>query len=258
MSQIFKSENRNLILFFLITFSWSWLFWLLAILFPTDVLLIIGIFGPFVGAFSLTYLNERKEGVKKLWKRGWDYKIRKKWFLVTFLLGPALIGSAFFLAIFTEGKTPTLLDLSQPWLIFLSFIWIYWQSLAEEFGWRGFAIDRLQVKWNALVSSIILGVIWGFWHVPLYIAQNISFLFMGTILFPMVILMSILFTWLYNNTDGNIFGTILFHTMLNFSGLIFPILQTNLGYYYFVGILLIITIVVVAIFGFKKLVHEAK
>lgn len=257
MSQIFESENRNLILFFLITFSWSWSFWLLAILFPTSVLLYIGIFGPFVGAFSLTYLNKRKEGVKKLWKRGWDYKIGKKWFLVIFLLWPSIIGSAFLLAIFIEGKTPTLLYFSQIWLIFPFFIETYLSSLAEEFGWRGFAIDRLQAKWNALVSSIILGVIWGFWHVPLHIVQGISFLFM-VIYVPMVILLSILFTWLYNNTDGNVFGAILFHTMINLTAQIFPIYLTNLGSYCLVGVLLIVTIVVVAIFGFKKLVHEAK
>lgn len=226
-------------------------------MFPTDVLIYIGGFGPFVGAFSLTYLNEGKEGVKKLLKRGWDYKIGKKWFLVIFLLWPAITGNAFLMAIFTEGKTPTLLYLSQPWLIFLLFIVIYLTTgLAEEFGWRGFAIDRLQAKWNALVSSIIIGVIWGFWHMPIYIFQGIFFFLV--IYVPMVILFSILFTWLYNNTDGNIFGAILFHTMINLTAQIFPIFQTNLGYYYFVGILLIVTMVVVAVFGFKKLVRKTK
>jgi len=259
MSEIFESEKRNLILFFLITFGWSWLFWILAILFPTDVLLYLGIFGPFVGAFTLTYLNERKEGVKNLWKRGWDYKIGKKWFLVTLLLVPALIASAFFLAIFTEGKTPTLLYLSQPWFIPLTFIVIYLNSLGEEFGWRGFAIDRLQAKWNALVSSIILGVIWGFWHLPLNIAQGFSLLFTFLFTVPTAILMSPLSTWLYNNTDGNIFGVILFHAMGNLIGnLIFPIYLTKFGLYYSLGIMFITDIVVVVIFGFKKLVHEAK
>jgi len=71
--------------------------------------------------------------------------------------------------------------------------------------------------------------------------------------------MSPLSTWLYNNTDGNIFGVILFHAMGNLIGnLIFPIYLTKFGLYYSLGIMFITDIVVVVIFGFKKLVHEAK
>ena len=72
MKQSSELEPRGLVPFFIITFAWSWLFWLPSVMSPTGyseplhyALFFIGAFGPFVGAFSLTYLNEEKEGVKK-------------------------------------------------------------------------------------------------------------------------------------------------------------------------------------------------
>ena len=82
MQFIMKEDNRNLFLFLLISFLFSWILWLpsimesFGVLQPTPLysfLRIIGSFGPFIGAFTLTSVNEGLEGIKLLWTRGWHY-----------------------------------------------------------------------------------------------------------------------------------------------------------------------------------------
>ena len=93
--------------------------------------------------------------------------------------------------------------------------------LGEELGWRGIALDRLQNKWNALVASLILGIIWVAWHFPLFFIkgtpqQGMGF---GTFLFWLwclqVVCLSVLTTWVYNNTYRSILSAVLMHFMFN-------------------------------------------
>jgi hypothetical protein len=86
--------------------------------------------------------------------------------------------------------------------------------LSEEIGWRGYALERLQTKWNALVSSLIVGLVWGLWHLPLFFMMGTSqrelAIPFGGFLAGLMAL-SILFTWLHNNTHGSIWTAIFFH-----------------------------------------------
>jgi hypothetical protein len=281
MNEIKKSEIileefeiRNLILFILIAFGWTCLFYLPSILSPTGggrtstgtielhigILEIIGNFGPLVGAVSLTFINEGKEGIKQLWKRFWNFHIKKKWVIVIFFLLPILSGIAFLTAIFTEGLIPELIWLSQPWVLILWFFMLFTFAggLAEEFGWRGYVIDRLQAKYNALYSSITLGVIWAFWHLPFWfvaggIHQEGSFLWFLVV----VIFLSILYTWICNNTEGNLLAATIFHAMSNLAIIIiFPLGQNSIADFYYTLILGIFSTLIVLIFGPKTLMRN--
>jgi membrane protease YdiL (CAAX protease family) len=86
-------------------------------------------------------------------------------------------------------------------------------GMGEEFGWRGFAMPRLQARHNALVSSLIIGGLWALWHIPLYFVQGTSQYdwrmaggwiptFLGYTVF--VIAWSIQLTWVFNNTKGSV------------------------------------------------------
>jgi membrane protease YdiL (CAAX protease family) len=86
--------------------------------------------------------------------------------------------------------------------------------LSEEIGWRGYALDRLQTKWNALVSSLMVGLVWGLWHGPLFYMvgtsqHELAMPFVGFV--GGVMAVSILFTWLHNNTHGSLWTAIFFH-----------------------------------------------
>lgn len=253
-----KSENRNLWLFFVIAFAWSWLFWLPEVLYGYR--LYIAPFGPTIAAFLLTYVNEGRSGTKNLLKRGVDFRFRKIWLIPIFLLMPAIVGLSLLLAVLGGEPMPEMLVLSQPWIIIPAFFYILFLGgpVEEEFGWRGYALDRLQMNYNALASSIILGFFWGLWHLPLFFMpgqemyHNIpiwGFIF-GTILF------SIIFTWIYNNTGGSILAVLILHTTGNLSHFIFPINETKMGGFYSLILNIVVVLIILIIFGAKRMVRE--
>jgi len=81
-------------------------------------------------------------------------------------------------------------------------------GLFEEIGWRGFALPHLQRRYSALVSSLIIGVVWAFWHFPNFPAYTPT---MVVALVAKVMALSLLFTWVYNSTGGSLFGVVLLH-----------------------------------------------
>lgn len=258
-----ESKNRNLCLYFLIAFAWSWFFWLLQML---GFNLYVAPFGPFVAAFLLTYIHESTGGVKKLLRKGFDPRIGKIWYIPTILLWPVIAGISFLGASSSEGVAPKLAILSQPWLILWNFVYILFLGgpLQEEFGWRGYALTRLQARYSALVSSVVVGLIWAIWHLPLNLMYltgpqyqvGIAWLSSTVILFVFV---SILFTWIYNNTGGSILATLVFHTMLNLSTyVVFPVFETETGPAYFLFSITVVAIIILAIFGAKRMVRDKR
>ena len=93
-------------------------------------------------------------------------------------------------------------------------------GLSEEPGWRGFALKNLQYKFSPLISGLIVGMIWGLWHFPMFIPQikEISALMILYNCFQL----GILFTWVYNKFHGNLFSVILLHASWNVATDILP------------------------------------
>ena len=88
--------------------------------------------------------------------------------------------------------------------------------LQEEFGWRGYALDRLQARYSALIASILLGIIWASWHLPLFFIagsaqQGIELSFYHVSLIGIAIIM----TWFHNNTKASILTALLAHALIN-------------------------------------------
>ena len=105
---------------------------------------------------------------------------------------------------------------------------LYGGPLGEEAGWRGFALSRLQKRFDPLLASVYLGLIWGIWHLPLHATGYYNQMFgspWGGLLLRLftTIPLAILFTWLYNRTQGNLLIMLILHTMVNItSGLVAP------------------------------------
>jgi membrane protease YdiL (CAAX protease family) len=270
-----QSETRNLILYIIIAYSFTWVFWILEAMATqgklgsniiVDFLLSPGnpaAWGPTVAALSLTYLYEGKEGMTRLLKKVTDINFPRIWWLPTFLLLPTLTGGALLLSKLTEGALLVLPWLSNPitliigWDSFISIL-LFRGPLQEEFGWRGYALPRLQARFNALVSSVILGVVWFAWHIPYYTMVGDEAIFQSQFVGLVIshILLTILFTWLYNNTNGNIFVAHIFHATISFSWVLFPFVETNLGSMYYFFFLLIACIIILIIWGPKRMVRE--
>jgi membrane protease YdiL (CAAX protease family) len=119
------------------------------------------------------------------------------------------------------GPTANLPLLILPLFIFNAII------NGEEIGWRGYVLPRIQTKYNALVSSLIVGVIWGLWHIPKFLVPGNTSPFAWFMV--KVMADAILYTWLYNNTKGSLLMLTLFHASSNTAGAFLPIANTASG-----------------------------
>ena len=226
-------------LYFILTYAWSWSFWILAVLlgknvfiFPYFLLLGLGGLGPPIIAISLTYFKEDSEVWHDFWKRAIDVKrIGIVWMAVILLSAPIFCGLGIITGILINGVYPSFETarefLSDPlWFIFYLFFAFIYGPFPEEFGWRGYALDRLQKKWNALNSSIILAILWGIWHWPMFFMvgtyqsgqQPIGSLRFWIDYCLGIVVNTILMTWIYNNTKRSTLSATLYHFIMNFTG----------------------------------------
>ena len=239
-----ESENRPekaLLSYFLLSFLFSWAAWLPAVLasfgllvlpFPTMVLNILGAFGPLFAAVLLTVRREGWPGVKRLIASGFNLRLKVVWWLLILLLPFALTGLAVWINITLNQYQMDKTLINQPWMILPTFfiMFFFGGSFQEEFGWRGYALPRLLQRFNPAMASLILGVIWGVWHLPLFYISDTGQSFMP---FGMFILMatsfSILFTWVYLKTERNLFSALLLHTAINTALSVFPPIEKAAG-----------------------------
>ena len=224
-------------IYFAATFLWTWSFWGLAILNGSNMevgegigLLLLGVAGPTITGILFTYLTRDKEGRQDFWKRVIGFnRIPAVWYLVIFLFVPAMHLIAVLLDILFGGGGSTWGELARgaaanPLSILFSIMFSTLIPFIEELGWRGYLLDRLQAKWSALVSSLILGLLWSLWHLPMFFIRGSyqAGLGIGTLefwlFFLSIVPLTFVFTWIFNNTRRSTLATILFHSMINFTG----------------------------------------
>lgn len=181
------------------------------------ILYILGGFVPSLLAIFLTWKNEGLAGLRLLGLRIIQFKFGWKWYVLTFL--PVIAGTTGQLTIYK------LLGNTFNGHLFLAQLGSFLPllilgPLSEEIGWRGYALERLQTRWNALTSSLVIGLIWALWHLPLFMMvgtpqHELEIPFFGFLIGLMV--NSILYTWLYNNTKQSLWSAILFHWLYTYT-----------------------------------------
>jgi membrane protease YdiL (CAAX protease family) len=211
------------------------------------------IFSPSISALIVSWIIGGKTEVKHLLAGFTRWKVGFRWyFWAAFLfLGPLVI--VFIYMAFGHpfpGLKPGVTYLSLAEIILFTF---FSGPFAEEMGWRGFALPRLQAKYTALVSSLILGVIWTWWHVPFYFIAGESRLGIPLpIYMVLVVTIALYLTWLYNNTRGSFIITILGHFFYNLTAFLTGVLflMPAMLFYMTAGPLLAIMVVgIILIFG---------
>lgn len=113
-------------------------------------------------------------------------------------------------------------------MVILFFLYnVIYGGLSEEPGWRGFALPRLQASFSPLVSSLILGVIWAVWHAPGKFGGIEAASLSDTLVeWVLIVIVTVIFTWLFNRTKGSILVTALIHPAMNTTG---SFLNASLG-----------------------------
>ncbi len=183
-------------------------------------------YGPFLSVFIVSWIEKGGEGIREMMG---DYRIGK---VKPFWLLASLSPWIFFIV---AGVAVTLMGESFPSLDSFGFIqygnssvhlpfigaWLLWIltfGVGEETGWRGFMLPRLQEEHNALMSSMILGFVWCFWHAPvfLYNPNFQAFSFIGTIMWAVGLMFgSVFLAWLFNSCEGSITLVALWHGTFN-------------------------------------------
>jgi membrane protease YdiL (CAAX protease family) len=175
--------------------------------------------GPLVASLLVTWATSGRRGIEELWGRIKKWRVEPRWYLVVFLLPVALGLISLTAGVLFGGLRLSSYSPLLPVAYFIPFFlyMLVFTGLAEEPGWRGFALPHLQSKYSAEKSSWILGVLWGVWHFPFIIYYNLSAGAGVFMLIPILVGLvlgivgwTIVNTWIYNSTES-VFLMIVLH-----------------------------------------------
>jgi membrane protease YdiL (CAAX protease family) len=225
MRRLSDSSSFALFVFGAYLISWSiWMFagrfhntllhaWIgsLDFSFPANSgILLLGNVGPGLSATLVVGFIQGWSGVRRLWSGLTVWKLKGAWIAFVCLLMPLLCSVALFAYWLLGGR---LVGMGNParWLL-LIVVNLPFAPLWEEVGWRGFLLPRLQATHSGLIASMLLAGIWAPWHLPLYWKSSVEYLIWY---FVMVFALAVIFTWVYNRSQGSLVPVILLHVMVN-------------------------------------------
>jgi uncharacterized protein len=171
--------------------------------------------GPALASLVVTAIISGKAGVGQLLRRCVQWRVGIGWYLIalfSFLL-VYLLGYSIFLGVNLPlallAHLPLLLTVFLPQGVLI----ILTASFAEELGWRGFALPRLQQRYGPILGTLILGTLHGLWHLPAFFT-----LILGPFSLPgyagflfVAIAATFLYTWIFNHTRGSVLLATLTH-----------------------------------------------
>jgi membrane protease YdiL (CAAX protease family) len=216
-------RRSGLLPFFALTFGYTWGVGLLYALAPHLVEAIAGpmsmgsnwlvrtaVYAPTLAALTVAALQGRA-ALGDLFARLLRWRIGLAWYVLP-VLGIALISIAARLA---AGAPIALQPLGQwPAVAGAAALALFVDPgpLGEELGWRGFALPRLQERWNGLTSALVLGTVWAVWHLPAFLIPGLPQHEMSFWAFLVsVASASVLMTFVVNKANGSVLPAILMH-----------------------------------------------
>jgi membrane protease YdiL (CAAX protease family) len=216
MSQQAQAQlRRQLVVFFLATFVVTWGIFGSAVIFgfADSPIVILGVWGPSLAAIVVTAVFYGKDGLKRFFGR-LNFKEGLKWFLplLGFFLVIGLTGG--YIGAAATGIEYNPKFWGWAWVAQVMLMQLLIPGIGEEFGWRGFALQRLQHIMTPLKATLVIAFFHLLWHAPTYwLGQgmhNVPAIWAVFFLLPV----TILFTWAYNKSNGSILVSIFFHATM--------------------------------------------
>jgi membrane protease YdiL (CAAX protease family) len=238
-----RPHSKTIPLYVLIAFVWSWLCWVpdammdqgielpatLARL--SNAIVDYGAWGPLVAALVVSAWAGGKAGLRAFVGRMLNFRFGLRWYLVAILLYPALIAASMAVAVALGDPLPEMPMLAQPLVVPIIFLVIFFTAgpLQEEAGWRGTVQEDFQSRFHPLVASLLVGLMWGLWHLPLFFMEREDIYYQRPIwgLIISTMLASVLFAWVYNSTGGSILAAMLMHASFNWAHVSIPTLDSD-------------------------------
>jgi len=179
------------------------------------------IYGTFLGGALVIGVVDGRSGLKTYFSRIVRWRVGLKWYAVALLLPLVLNLLAFGLNIASGAALPTNLQWPALTTILAAFFWpgLLAIALAEEPGFTGFALPRFLVGRTALAAALIVGLLRTLWHLPFFIGMLSEGYFIGILNLALIVISgSVLFTWLFNNTNGSVLIAMLLHASIDLTG----------------------------------------
>ncbi len=224
--------------------------------------------GPSLASILLTGIVDGKDGLRDLFLRLCRWRVNIRWYgaailitpilLTTILVALTLISPVFMPGIFTAGDKVTNLGLSIAAGLTAGFF--------EELGWTGFAAPKMQLKLSAFATSVTLGLIWAIWH---FLADFWGgYVVYGELYFPHYLLWvvalpayRVLMVWIYNNTRSLLLAQFMHASFTSSQFLLTPtalsVADDVLWYLIFTAALCVAAVVVVRVYGRKRLIRNS-
>lgn len=226
--------RRPMTSFFVLTFGLSWLAWLPYVLsesglgvLPFDLPTVLGstqllgvlpgaYLGPIFSAFLVTALADGRGGLRVWAGRVLRWRVSWKWYVGVLLGVPAIILLTT-LPFAPQWQLPATAALS-AYAIGLAFQMVT-TGLAEEPGWRDFALPRMQPRYGPVRGSVYLGLVWGVWHYPLFLTRwggwpDVAW-YVPLEFTAMTVMVSLVMTWVFNRTGESLPVAIVLHASIN-------------------------------------------
>jgi uncharacterized protein len=263
-------QRHPLIAYFLVAYAISWgIGFSCIILLHATVSLWLAILvacGPTISSLIITAAIEGRAGVGRLLRRYVRWRVGIIWYLIAIIPPPVLV---ILISLTQQGGEAAVLSKLQIYPVLFILTFFVGGPFLEEPGWRGFALPRMQERLGPLPGSLLLGVLWGLWHLPLffipgYNGSGVGFVGISTALLGFTLVTSIItpvFAWVSNNTQGSLLIVMLLHASINSAASLIPTSQPSLNslvpvYAAFVVISFIIIVATSGRLSYSHYVHQ--
>jgi CAAX protease family protein len=186
-----------------------------------ELLAVLATIVPSMVAIIMSAIEGGGRGLRELLGQVGRWRFGLGWYALALLLMPLVWLIALIVGRLFGGPAP---------VVRLDFL-IPLAAIGEEFGWRGYALPRLQGRLGALRASLVIGVVWAAWHLPYYAYPDIHPLPLGidfTLFALALISESVLATWIYNSTGRSVLATILYHHSIHLASIV-PVVPGLVG-----------------------------
>jgi len=180
-------------------------------------------FGPAMASVLVTAVITGSKGLRELWGRITRWRVGRMWVVFSIFSPLAMFAVSILVVRLVKGNWPDLRLLGQPnYLPYLGagvvFLWLVSFGFGEEIGWRGFVLPRLQNTMSVSKATLLLALMWALWHMPAFLYLD-TLRQMGWIILPGfligVLFAAVVFTWIYNGTDGSILYVAVWHGLFD-------------------------------------------
>jgi len=217
-------SGAAILAFFILAFVWSWGIGFAAMQAKPQsatlsaVLMMASGFGPSVAAVAVVASVSSGQGLRAWLARCLDWRMGWRWFALAFLVPPAVMLCALAIHTLSGGVMPALPAVGRLPMFIANFglVLLIGGPLGEELGWRGYAMPALAARMNWRAASLIIGLVWGLWHLPLFFMAGTAQAQMPIALFMInITASSVAFSWLFARSGRSVWPVIVGHTSLN-------------------------------------------